>query len=180
MIADVGGIVTGSAESRNVRLIERVVEACDTGDVDTRIVEQVLAARHRSAIRSHVPEAADVSPSLVQVEDRRRERRALGIQSERVVDADEKSGQLLLQGNRTAGRAIGIEEFGLLVEQLRRKDAELEIDDLLLLSAGRRGGCLRVSERGVDCLLLKGRLATIPHDGAEKSQVRRRQGSTIN
>jgi hypothetical protein len=60
--------------------------------------------------------AADVSPSLVEIEDRRRERRTLGVQSERIVDADEKSGELLLQCNRTAGRTIGIQEFGSIVE----------------------------------------------------------------
>src|SRR5258706_3462614 len=44
----------------------------------------------------------------------------------------------------------------------------------------RRGGRLRVPEGGVDRLLLKGRLATVPHDGAQKSKIRRRQWSAIN
>jgi hypothetical protein len=78
----------------------------DAGDVDRRVIEPIFATRHRSTIRGFVSEAIDVFRSLVEIKDRRREGRTPGIQPERIVDADEKSGQLLLQGNRAAGGVI--------------------------------------------------------------------------
>src|SRR5262249_37274369 len=70
--------------------------------------------------------------------------------------------------------------FRLEIKELRRKDTGLKIDNLLLLGGGGSGIRLRVAERGVNGLLRKRRLASVPHDGCEKSQIRRRQRPAVD
>jgi hypothetical protein len=59
----------------------------------------------------------------------------------------------------------------LVVENLRSEDTRFKTDDLLLLRGGGTGIRLGMDKCGIDRLLRKGRLATIPHDGSEKSQI---------
>ena len=51
MIAHVGRVVAGAAESRKARDAEIGVEARNSGDVDGGVVEHLLTARDRFALR---------------------------------------------------------------------------------------------------------------------------------
>src|SRR5690242_3688139 len=116
-------------------------------------------------------------PGTVEIKNLRGEWGFSRIAPERIIDADEKL--LRRQGDGSPLGIIAGEELGSLVEDLGREQSLLEGDDLSHLSRGRRRRCLRVAERGVDRLLFKRRLATIPHDRAQEAHIGRWQGPPI-
>jgi hypothetical protein len=115
----------------------------------------------------------------------------VGIGAENVVDA--KLEVCVGEIRSAACGAVDIQRAGVSVDNLRGEKSRLKIHDVNLLGFRRRDGRLRVSERGVDCLLHQifrdiplGRqriyrgLAAIPHHGAEEIQVCGRQWTAID
>ena len=89
MVAHIGRVVAGAAESRNARDAEIVVEARNSDDVDVGIVEHILAARDRLAFGGVlVPMQAEPRP--IQVKDLRGEQIPVWILSQGIVYADEE------------------------------------------------------------------------------------------
>src|SRR5215831_13524859 len=127
-----------------------VIEAPGVGDVDR--LEQGFQTSHRLlVVVVFAMVFSSAKPWLVEVEDLRCERRALGIPAQGVVDADEK----LLQRQRdwTAFGVVTGQKSCLFVENLSRKHALLEGDDFGHLFGCRRCGCLGVAKRGIDGLI---------------------------
>src|SRR5262249_43612613 len=67
MIAHIGRVVAGAAESRNNRPVERVIEAADARDVDLGGVEHLLTARHRQAVLRLVAARLGPPPTVLPI-----------------------------------------------------------------------------------------------------------------
>ena len=65
MMSDIRRVVAGAAEARNAFNIEIIVEAGNACDVDPGVVEQFLAARHRTAMLVHHAALTIVVPPVV-------------------------------------------------------------------------------------------------------------------
>ena len=132
MIADVGGVVTRAAKSRNAWYIQIVIKTRDARDVDLGGVEHFFAARDRLAgfrIRACVPQAF---PIFVEVEDSWVEiSRARENKLDWIVYAEEELGECRRERDRTARSLKGMEIASRVVELLRGEKARLESDDLL-------------------------------------------------
>src|SRR6201988_767371 len=105
MVPDIGRVVASAAETRNTLEVEVVVEAGDSGDIDVRIVENLLAAGDRLALREVIP-GGQPKPGPVEIEDLRRELGAGWVMPEGVVDADKETGKLQRQRNGSTLAAV--------------------------------------------------------------------------
>src|SRR6266436_4717371 len=106
MVPDIGRIVAGAAEAGDARLIERVIQPGNSGNVDLRAVEQLLAAGDRLTALTLWTMTVQLSPIAVEVEYIRAERRSSGVLAQWIVDPDEKLRHLSRKRNRAALRTI--------------------------------------------------------------------------
>src|SRR5215467_3224761 len=135
MIADIGCVMTGPTEPRNVRRVEHVVETCNTRNIDFGLVEQAFAAGDRPATRCFFILALEARPhgARVEAEDSRVEGCAFRIQSHWIIDADKELGKLQRERDGSAACTSGIQLTSFVVEDLSGEDTGLESDDLCLL-----------------------------------------------
>src|SRR6185437_5313715 len=124
--------MAGTAESRNARDVQVVVEARNTLNVERGVVEQFFAALNRSTLGSDWVLAVKPQPRPIQVKDLRGERGTSWILPQWVVHADEEEGigELQRQRNRPTCASIVRQVFRFLVEGLGGEQAGFERDDL--------------------------------------------------
>ena len=155
MIAQVRRIVARAARSLQRRIVASaqaaacywVVDACYLSDVDGLGIENTLSARNRSpscCCRHRLP-------GIKWIEDRRRElavarryQSAWGLKAEKRrrkqkadtgVDTDKK--RLAGERDGPAGRTVGVQSAGVIVNNLRRRQFHLKIHDFLLFCRSR-------------------------------------------
>src|ERR1700730_16261031 len=123
MVADIGRVVAGGAKSGKVLHVKHVIDSRDIRDVDPCGVEHFLAARDRLAVLRFVVLAPEAQPRLVEGEDIGVEGRARGIQSERIVYADEELRKFRGERARTASRVTSMQRVCFVIEVLRGENA---------------------------------------------------------
>src|SRR6516162_705466 len=106
MIPSVGRIVAGGACARNALLVECVIQPRDSGDVDVGGIEQLLAASDRLTTFTLWSMPLQISPTFIEIEYIRVERRSGRILAQRVIDPDEELRHLSRKRNRAALRAV--------------------------------------------------------------------------
>ena len=97
MIADVWGVMAGTAKTGNALLSKYVIEPHNTCNVDLCTIENRLSACHGQAILIDATRSRKAGPSLKKIEDVWGKLRICRISSERIIDADEETGKLCLQ-----------------------------------------------------------------------------------
>jgi len=87
---------------------------------------------------------------------------------------------LCLQSDGAARRPVGIEIFRRLIHVLGCEEPAFEIYNLLLLRRRWRRVRLGVTECCVHRLTEQAGFTPIPHDGAQETQIGRRQRAAVN
>jgi hypothetical protein len=123
MVPDIGPIVTGTAEAKDARLVERVIQPGNSGNIDLRRVEKLLAARDRLTTVTLWTVSEQISPIAVEVKNLWGERRSRWIVAQRIVDADEELRLFLGQRDWAAMCTPAEEIFACAIEYLRGENA---------------------------------------------------------
>src|SRR5687768_17968266 len=189
MIPRVRRIVANRARSLDRRLLQCVVEAANAADGDRPCVEDLLTPRDsltRLLDTTDERLGGHLLPCIEYREGAWIERRAGGIQSDGIVDADEK--WFPREGGRAAARTRGGQLSRVAIVNLSREQVHLEFDNLtkLFVCRTRRGlgvpkrRCARLQREIANHRLTRVHFAAIPHKCAQETQVGTRQRQSIH
>src|SRR5215813_4128597 len=123
VVSDFWVIVACPAFDRKARLVQRVVQASNSGNVHVCVVEQILPAGDRPAAFSLRVIPAQTAPAAVEIEYVRIERLSCRVLAQRIIDPDKTLRQLIGKSDRPAIPSVVTREiYPGVVEDLRSED----------------------------------------------------------